>query len=144
MSTIKGSLTIVYEPPFYKAIFERRFGSTYEVSQVNLGPSEPKLTLIYDLVIHHWNKNIFFKQTVCDSSVSKRKINPKRLQRLARKSVQYGVGTKAQQTLQKQLECQKVTRQHNRRTKKTLDQKKDINCTRPRKYKNTRDIEKLV
>ncbi|WP_308718721.1 DUF2992 family protein [Lactiplantibacillus plantarum] len=59
MSTIKGSLTIVYEPPFYKAIFERRFNSTYEVSQINLGPSEPKLTLIYDLVIHHWNRIIF-------------------------------------------------------------------------------------
>ncbi|PKX59307.1 MULTISPECIES: YjdF family protein [Lactobacillaceae] len=124
MSTIKGSLTIVYEPPFYKAILERHFGSTYEVSQVNLGPSEPKLTLIYDLVIHHWNKIIFFKQTVCYSSVSKRKINPKRLQRLARKNVQYGVGTKAQQTLKKQLEYQKVTRQHNRRTKKILDQEK--------------------
>ncbi len=75
MSTIKGSLTIVYEPPFYKAIFERRFNSTYEVSQINLGPSEPKLT-IYDLVIHHWNRIIFFKQTVCASSVSERKINP--------------------------------------------------------------------
>lgn len=124
MSTIKGSLTIVYEPPFYKAIFERRFNSTYEVSQINLGPSEPKLTLIYDLVIHHWNRIIFFKQTVCASSVSERKINPKRLQRLARKSIQYGVGTKAQQTLQKQLECQKVARQHNRRTKKILDQEK--------------------
>ncbi|MBY7658822.1 YjdF family protein (plasmid) [Lactiplantibacillus plantarum] len=135
MSTIKGSLTIVYEPPFYKAIFERRFGSTYEVSQVNLGPSEPKLTLIYDLVIHHWNKNIFFKQTVCDSSVSKRKINPKRLQRLARKSVQYGVGTKAQQTLQKQLECQKVTRQHNRRAKKILDQEKRYKLRRVKKIK---------
>jgi hypothetical protein len=61
---------------------------------------------------------------ICASSVSERKINPKRLQRLARKSIQYGVGTKAQQTLQKQLECQKVTRQHNRRTKKILDQDK--------------------
>ncbi|MGF7429147.1 DUF2992 family protein, partial [Lactiplantibacillus argentoratensis] len=67
---------------------------------------------------------IFFQQNVCASSVSERKINPKRLQRLARKSIQYGVGTKAQQTLKKQLEYQKVTRQHNRRTKKILDQEK--------------------
>lgn len=43
MSTIKGSLTIVYEPPFYKAIFERRFGSTYEVSQVNLRSGDSSL-----------------------------------------------------------------------------------------------------
>ncbi|QCZ47116.1 YjdF family protein [Levilactobacillus brevis] len=130
MSTVKGSLTIVYEPPFYKAIFERRFNSTYEVNQVNLGPSEPKLTLTYDLVIHHWNKIIFFKQTVCGSSVFERRINPKHLQRLAKKNIQYGVGTKAQQTLQKQLECQKVAHQHNRHTKK-----KDINCARPRNTK---------
>lgn len=120
MSTIQSSLTIVFEPPFYKAIFERSFDS----GQINLGPSEPKLALIYDLVLHHWNKVTFFQQTVCASYVSERKINPKRLQRLARKSIQYGVGTKAQQTLQKQLECQKITRQHNRRTKKILDQEK--------------------
>ncbi len=96
MSTVQSSLTIVFEPPFYKAIFERRFDSIYEVGQINLGPSEPKLTFIYDLVLHHWNKVIFFQQTVCGSSVSEQKINPKHLQRLARKSIQYGVGTKAQ------------------------------------------------
>ena len=124
MSIVQSSLTIVFEPPFYKAIFERRFDSIYEVGQINLGPSEPKLALIYDLVLHHWNKVIFFQQNVCASSVSERRINPKRLQRLARKSIQYGVGTKAQQTLKKQLEYQKVTRQHNRRTKKVLDQEK--------------------
>lgn len=125
MSTVKASLTIVFEPPFYKAVFERRVDATYEVGQLNLGPSEPKLSLIYDLVVHHWNKVVFFKQTACDFSTSRRKINPKRLQRLARKSVyQRGIGTKAQKTLQKQLECQKVTRQHNRRTRKVLDQAK--------------------
>lgn len=60
MSIVQSSLTIVFEPPFYKAIFERRFDSIYEVGQINLGPSEPKLALIYDLVLHHWNKVILF------------------------------------------------------------------------------------
>ena len=72
------------------------------------------------------------------------KITFKRLKRLDRKSIYYAVDTKAQQTLQKHFKCQKATQQHNRRTKKTLDQKKDINCTRPRKHKNIRNIEKLV
>ncbi|WP_414671813.1 DUF2992 family protein [Lactobacillus gasseri] len=53
MSIVQSSLTIVFEPPFYKAIFERRFDSIYEVGQINLGPSEPKLVLIYNLVLHH-------------------------------------------------------------------------------------------
>ncbi|MDN6029389.1 MAG: YjdF family protein [Lactobacillus sp.] len=124
MYTIKSALTIVYEPPFYKAIFERRFGSTYEVGQVNLGSSEPKLTLVYNLVIHHWNKIIFFKQTVCDVSFSRRKINPKRLQRLAKRSVEYGISTKAQKTLQKQMECQKLAQRRNRCARKVLDQER--------------------
>ncbi|MCI1986083.1 MAG: YjdF family protein [Lactobacillus sp.] len=133
MSTISCTLTIVYEPPFYKAIFERRFDSTYEVAQINLGPSEPKLTLIADLVIHHWDKITFFQQTICESSVSELKINPKRLQRLAKKSVQSGVGTKAQKALQKQLECQKVNRQHQRRARKILDQEKKYRLRQTKK-----------
>ncbi|WP_270809357.1 DUF2992 family protein [Levilactobacillus brevis] len=51
------------------------------------------------------------------------KITFKRLKRLDRKSIYYAVDTKAQQTLQKHFKCQKATQQHNRRTKKTLDQK---------------------
>lgn len=133
MSTIKSSLTIVFEPPFYKAIFERHFESTYEVGQVNLGPSEPKSTLIYDLIVHHWHEVNFFKQNVCDLSVSERKINPKRLQRLARKSVQCGVGTKAQKKLQKQIEREKVTQQHNKRAKKILNQEKKYKLLRIKK-----------
>ena len=40
---IKGALTIIFDYPFYKAIFERTDGSEYYVAQVNLGTSMPHM-----------------------------------------------------------------------------------------------------
>jgi hypothetical protein len=62
MDTIKSSLTIIFEPPFYKAIFERSFDSVYEVGQLNLGPAEPKTCDIYRLVNTSWKEIDFFRQ----------------------------------------------------------------------------------
>lgn len=70
------------------------------------------------------NKMIFLNNLVVICLYLNEKITFKRLQRLDRKSIHYAVDTKAQQTLQKHFKCQKATRQHNRRTKKTLDQEK--------------------
>ncbi|MFT8425542.1 MAG: YjdF family protein [Liquorilactobacillus sp.] len=108
MLTIKSSLTIIFDPPFYKAIFERRYASVYEVGQVTLGTSEPKLTYIYTLVTNHWSRVVFFRQSDSNALVLEKRINPKRLQRLARKSVEKGVSTKAQLALQKQIEIRKT------------------------------------
>ncbi|AUJ32920.1 MAG: DUF2992 family protein [Liquorilactobacillus nagelii] len=60
MDTIKSSLTIIFEPPFYKAIFERSWDSVYEVGQLILGPAEPKTCDIYRLVNTFWTKIHFF------------------------------------------------------------------------------------
>lgn len=108
MLTIKSSLTIIFDPPFYKAIFERRYASVYEVGQVTLGTSEPKLNCIYTLVTNHWSRVVFFRQSDSNALVLEKRINPKRLQRLARKSVEKGVSTKAQLALQKQIEIRKT------------------------------------
>ncbi|MFT9051115.1 DUF2992 family protein [Liquorilactobacillus nagelii] len=55
-------MTIIFEPPFYKAIFERSFDSVYEVGQLNLGPAEPKTCDIYRLVNTSWKEIDFFRQ----------------------------------------------------------------------------------
>lgn len=47
------SLTIIFDQPFYVGIFERRTRDTYEVSKVNLGTSEPRDILIYNLLIEN-------------------------------------------------------------------------------------------
>lgn len=126
MLTVKSTLTIIFEPPFYKAIFERRCESTYEIGQVNLGTSEPKSSLIYALVSKHWSQVHLFSQKVNYSSPVENKVNPKRLQRLARKSTKEGIGTQAQRTLQKQIEQQKRHRKQKSHDKKIIDQNRQF------------------
>lgn len=43
------SLTIIFDQPFCVGIFERKTGDVYEVSKINLGTSEPRDSLIYEL-----------------------------------------------------------------------------------------------
>ncbi|KRM95175.1 hypothetical protein FC19_GL002270 [Liquorilactobacillus aquaticus DSM 21051] len=100
MLTIKGSLTIIYEPPFYKGIFEEETQDSYRVAEINLGTSVPKTRHIYSYLLTHYKNLVFYEQHQ-QTSLSFTRVNPKRLQRLARKTVKADFkGTKAQQTLQ--------------------------------------------
>ncbi|WP_407124358.1 YjdF family protein [Weissella paramesenteroides] len=116
-------LTIVFEPPFYKAIFESFSDKHYEVAQINLGTSEPKLTLINNLVVNHWTRVHFFSQAQTKVLVNEKKMNPKRLQRLARKAMQTSVSSKAQLALKEQFEQSKKA--HKRECKLQAEQLKD-------------------
>ncbi|WEV51840.1 YjdF family protein [Lactobacillus sp. ESL0731] len=111
MSIVYSSLTIIFEAPFYQAIFERRVGTSYEVAKVNMGTSEPKTTLIYSLIINHWHEIKFFRQDSPELEINTKRINPKRRQRLAKKAIKNdGLGTKAQIALQRQLEQFKLSK----------------------------------
>ncbi|MDF7672217.1 YjdF family protein [Lactobacillus sp. ESL0701] len=118
MSIIYSSLTIIFEAPFYQAIFERREGTNYEVAKVNLGTSEPKITRIYSLIINHWNEIKFYSQDSSEAKIKVRIINPKRRQRLAKKAIKDGVGTKAQIALQRQFEQAKLSKKKARHQQK--------------------------
>jgi len=111
-------LTIDFDPPFYKAIFESVSAESYEVAQVNLGTSEPKLTLILDLVLNHWDRVHFFKQKQFKKNELPNKINPKRKQRLAPRAVKNGFSTKSQVALKKQFEQNKLANKRDRKLKK--------------------------
>lgn len=104
---IKGALTIIFDYPFYKAIFERTDGSEYYVAQVNLGTSMPHMPQILNMVNFKFSKLKFYK-----TSIEKQKeyhVNPKRAQRLAHKAIKNSsIGTKAQQDLKRQFEEKKI------------------------------------
>lgn len=104
---IKGALTIIFDYPFYKAIFERTDGSEYYVAQVNLGTSMPHMPQILNMVNFKFSKLKFYK-----TSIEKQKeyhVNPKWAQRLAHKAIKNSsIGTKAQQDLKRQFEEKKV------------------------------------
>ncbi|KAF0518326.1 DUF2992 family protein [Pediococcus acidilactici] len=104
------TLTIIFEPPFYKAIFESHSRS-YSVATLNLDTTEPRIQNIYEFILHHWNRLNFF-ETKFTNRITHKKINPKRLQRLAKQQVlNNGIsGTKAQQAIQLAREDSKNTR----------------------------------
>lgn len=120
---IKGKLTIVFDDPFYKAIFERVDGTNYEVAQVNLGVSLPHMPEILRLVNDHYSQLHFYQSTV--KKKIHHHINPKRAQRLAHRATQKRtIGTKAQQALKKQFEQSKIAKKKASKDKKREDQER--------------------
>ncbi|GAA3633128.1 hypothetical protein GCM10022297_10050 [Lactobacillus hamsteri] len=120
---IKGELTIVFDDPFYKAIFERIDGINYEVAQVNLGASLPSMPEILRLVNDHYSQLHFYQSTVKEEKFHH--VNPKRAQRLAHKATQNkAIGTKAQQALKKQFEQSKVAKKKAKKNRKRKEQER--------------------
>ena len=112
---IKGVLTIIFDEPFYKAIFEQFDGTEYKVAQVNMGTSLPTMPKIINLVNEHYS-DLRFSKSTRDQEVMNH--------RLAHKEVRKrGIGTKAQQALKKQFEKSKITRKKMNKDRKREMQK---------------------
>lgn len=108
MKTTGVRLTVFFEEPFWVGVFERRDGSELSVSRVVFG-AEPKDAEVWDFVLHGYY-GLHFSPSV-DAPVRERAVNPKRMQRQARRQTQSaGVGTKSQQALQLQREQMKTER----------------------------------
>lgn len=93
------SLTIIFDQPFYIGVFERKTGDVYEVSKINLGTSEPRDSLIYELLIENWHHVRFNTVNIANNEQIQKKISPKRMQRLAKKDLKSGLSTKAQEAV---------------------------------------------
>ncbi|WP_273751508.1 YjdF family protein [Leuconostoc mesenteroides] len=93
------SLTIIFDQPFYVGIFERKTGDVYEVSKINLGTSEPRDSLIYELLIENWHHVRFNTVNIANNEQIQKKVNPKRMQRLAKQALKSGLSTKAQEAV---------------------------------------------
>lgn len=120
---IKGVLTIVFDEPFYKAIFERIDGNSYSVAQVNLGASLPRMPEIIYLVNRKYSKLNFYRTTI--ENRADRHINPKRAQRLAHTATQQKqIGTKAQIALKKQFEESKIIKKMSVKENKQLEKER--------------------
>lgn len=110
MMVIQSCLTIVFDGRFFRAVAERRDGKYYAVASVVLGSSAPSMPTILNLVNRHWQL-FSFQQATSQQPRLVKHINPKRAQRLAQKAMKtVGISTKAQATLQRQLEQRKQQR----------------------------------
>lgn len=102
------SLTIIFDQPFYVGIFEQRTGDIYEISKINLGTSEPRDSLIYELLIKNWHHIHFKTVIIANNERIQKKVNPKRMQRLAKKALTAGLSTKAQEAIKLAQTAQKL------------------------------------
>lgn len=119
MNNEKCKLTVFFENPFWVGIIERIDNGKLSVSKV-VFYSEPKDCEVYEFVLKDYIDLKFSKSILFD--LDEKKINPKRLQREVKKSVQcVGVGTKSQQILKHQYEQLKKERKKEKINQKELE-----------------------
>lgn len=107
--SVKSSLTVMFEAPFWIGVYERFDEEYYEVCKITFG-SEPKDYEVYDFLLKNWN-SLKFSPPIKSEITEERKINPKRMQREINNQLQNkGMGTKAQQALKLQHEQNKMER----------------------------------
>ncbi|GKX65353.1 YjdF family protein [Inconstantimicrobium mannanitabidum] len=102
-------LTVFFEDPFWIGVFEKVEDDKIEVSRVVFG-QEPKDYEVYEFALKNLYKLKFSEPMAIEKS-PQIKINPKRIQRKIRKTVEEsGIGTKAQQALKLDYENKKSER----------------------------------
>lgn len=110
MSTTKTSLTVTFEAPFWIGLYERESDDAYEVCKITFG-AEPKDYEVYEFLLRNWH-GLSFSPKLQSSTLSERRLNPKRLQREIKRQLEpRGIGTKAQEALKLQHEQDKKLRQ---------------------------------
>lgn len=121
METAKAKLTVLFDTPFWVALFERETNGTYEVCRVVFSP-EPRDQEVYSYILSHYSR-LEFSPAIQTETAPDREINPKRAQRLARKqTLPAAIGTKAQQALQLQREQAKTARRALTREQRDMEE----------------------
>lgn len=119
MDKSRGKLTVFFEKPFWVGVFERIEDGELSVAKVTFG-MEPKDYDVKEFISKKYY-GLQFSPAVA-TVVTEKKVNPKRMQRDAKKQVQeIGIGTKSQQALKLQQEQNKQERKLKSREKKEAD-----------------------
>ena len=107
MSKTIGSLKVFFEEPFWVGLFEIYSDGGLAVSKVTFG-AEPKDIEVYDFILQNYFR-LNFSPPV-NACAKDKKVNPKRMQREARRVQTEYIGTKSQQALKLQHEQIKTER----------------------------------
>lgn len=131
------SLKIFFEEPFWVGVFERAEDGKLSVCKVTFG-AEPKDYEVWEYVLRHYH-GLKFSPAV-EADTRQRADNPKRRQRNARKQLEnIGVGTKAQQALQIQLEQNKQERKVKSREQKLAEAERQFALKQQKKREKHKD-----
>lgn len=63
--TIQGKLTVYFERPFYRGLFEQTMGDTYRVAKVTFGTQAPTASELLHLIQQRWEDLHWGSRTGC-------------------------------------------------------------------------------
>lgn len=133
---MKTSLTVFFEDPFWVGVFERTDEGKYAVCKVTFG-AEPTDNEVWAFVEKHYGDLVF--SPAVETEIRQAADNTKRRQRSAKKLLSgTGVGTRAQQALQKQREEQKTERKEINRELREAEKQRRFELRRQKKKEKHR------
>lgn len=122
MDKVTGNFFVLFEDPFWIAVFERVDGGELSACKVTFG-AEPKDQEILDFLMENYFR-LRFSPSVETKSIEQIRRNPKRQQRIAKRQMEtIGIGTKAQQALKLQRDQGKQERKQVSREQKELEER---------------------
>ena len=131
-----AALTVFFDDPFWVGVFERIEDGKLYVCKVTFG-AEPKDYVVWEYVLQHYH-TLEFSPAV-ETGIRQAADNPKRRQRNARKQLaDTGVGTKAQQALQKQREEMKAERKEQSREEREAEKQRQFELRQQKKREKHR------
>lgn len=136
MDKISVKLQVFFEEPFWIGIFEHTENGKLSVAKVTFG-TEPK-----DYEIQEYIQKDYFGlkfSPIVRATVKETKMNPKRMQRVAKRQMQeIGIGTKSQQALKQQQEQNKQERKIRKREQKEADERRMFKLKQQKKKEKHR------
>ena len=125
MDKIVVKATVLFEDPFWIGLYEREENGSYEACKMTFG-AEPKDYEVYDFLLRH-RFEFRFSPSLETESIEDRRINPKRMQRLAKRQLgETGIGTKAQQALKLLQEQGKTERKIRTRAQREEEEQRQF------------------
>ena len=127
-----GSLTVLFEDPFWIGLFEMTDHEGLHVCKVTFG-AEPTERELMEFINRNWNR-LQFSQAVDVAPATEIRKNPKRQLREAKKQMlSQGIGTKSQQVLKLQQEQNKMERKQRSKAEREAEKRRQFDLRQAKK-----------
>ena len=133
-----GSLTVLFEDPFWIGLFEMIDQNRLRACKVTFG-AEPTEKEVMEFVDKNWHRLQFSQAVEIPAESERAKVNPKRQLREVKKQMQsQGIGTKSQQALKLQQEQNKTERKQRTKAERDAEKQRQFDLRQAKKKEKHR------
>ena len=133
-----GSLTVLFEDPFWIGLFEMIDQQGLRACKVTFG-AEPTDKEVMEFIDKNWHRLQFSQEVEAPTESERDKVNPKRQLREAKKQMQsQGIGTKSQQALKLQQEQNKIERKQRSKAEREAEKQRQFDLRQAKKKEKHR------